>query len=241
MRRNYLALSILCAAFFTSCEQDIDFQYTPRTLSNVDFEVCETQECPTIDVRYISFTQPESIIRSVDQWIETSISKTLLENTTPQQSINDAITRYITNSQNGYPETTEYSAAHEFTADFAVSYASNKVVSLVYYSYLFDGGAHGFDKTVYVNFDPKKGVRYGSERLVTEEFSVFAKAEFQRNYPNIPFEIDSQSFTEESPYQLGFTENGIILLYTDEYAIPISDENYELIIPWNIAEEYLTF
>lgn len=233
-------LSLCCSIFLISCEQDIDFQYEEKIVTSENLEICAAQECPTIEVRYVSFKVPKSLEKSISGWTLATIASSLNQENAAPQNLGHILETFINNAQTGYPETITLSNSHEFVAEVVLLYTSNELVSLRYYADVFDGGAHGFYQERYANFDPKTGDLFMPNDLVNEAFYAFAQAQFATSYPKSIFEIAPASFAQ-SILQLGFTQEKVILLYKDPTLFLPEEQDYKITIPWSDAKRYLNF
>ncbi|HET8735464.1 MAG TPA: DUF3298 domain-containing protein [Pricia sp.] len=102
-----------------------------------------------------------------------------------------------------------------------VVYEDREVLTIHLRSYVFTGGAHGYTAQRFLNFDKKRGVELENWQLFQNRkaFQKFAEAKF-REQEAIPKEapINQTGLMFESdrfylPENIGFTEEGIQLLY----------------------------
>jgi len=183
---------------------------------------------------------PEKTATTVNNWIQHTTLQTLYSDTERfPNSISEAIDLYINDSQISYPETTELSDAHEITIDTAVSYESNTLLSILFYSYQFMGGASGFDNEMYLNVNPQSGEKYKNEELLKDDFYAFAKAQFEKEYPQETFDITPSNLPDSPLKELGFTEEGVIIIYNDMGVSSFNMEDKQITIPWENAQRYL--
>lgn len=233
-------ISVFILLFFPSCEQDIEFQYEKKSITSESFEMCSSQECPYIEVRYLTFKTPQLLEEPVSQWIFKTIASSLNQENTTSQNLDDLLQTFINNAQTGYPETITLSDTHEFSAEVEMLYTSNDIVSIRYYADIFDGGAHGFYQEFFANFDPKTGQFFQFTDILNEDFYAFAKARLSQSYPNEVFVISPDSFTD-TILQIGFDKEGMILLYKDPAIFPPAENDYRISIPLSDADDYLNF
>ncbi len=233
--------SILVIILFISCEKTITYTSSTDSYSTKDFTICNSQPCPEIMLSVLHMETPEEAAITVNNWVQTSTINTLYNETESlPSSINDAIELYINNSQISYPETTELSDAHEITIESAISFGSNNLLSVVFYSYQFMGGASGFDNEMYLNINPQTGKEYSDDELLDDDFYAFAKAQFEKEYPQETFDVTPSNLPDSYLQEVGFTEEGIVLIYNDMGVSSFNMEDKQITIPWELSQDYLT-
>jgi len=223
-----------------SCEDTVTYGFTNDTYTTEDIALCKNQPCPNIMLSILTMETPEKTATTVNNWIQHTTLQTLYSDTERfPNSISEAIDLYINDSQISYPETTELSDAHEITIDTAVSYESNTLLSILFYSYQFMGGASGFDNEMYLNVNPQSGEKYKNEELLKDDFYAFAKAQFEKEYPQETFDITPSNLPDSPLKELGFTEEGVIIIYNDMGVSSFNMEDKQITIPWENAQRYL--
>jgi len=200
-------------------------------------QTCLTADCPNIDLNILVLEEPSSLVFQVNSWVNDLTLQFLTEeNSQKNTSITDAIDIYINNSQISYPETSNLSDAHELTIDTGITYSDNSLLSVVFYGYEFSGGAHGFDAEAYGNFNPKTGKPYKKEELVKSSFYAFAKAQLTQEYPEYNFTENPKNYKE-----IGFAEDGVMIIYNDSDTLSINSENKNITFPWEATREHLAY
>ncbi len=234
---HFLLIIMLCI-WFTSCEKDINYKTESTLYTTCEIGICATQPCPDITIDIITFLAPETTKDIANKWlVEKTISTLYNAPEISELTITEAINLYINESQISYPETTELSDAHEIQIETALSYGTNRLMSIVHYTYQFSGGASGYDTASYLNLNPQNGQVLSKEMLFKEDFYAFAKAYFIKEYPQQAYLFDEPTFYE-SLKEIGFTDEGVLLYYINIDAL--HSENIVVTIPWQDAEEYLT-
>ena len=107
------------------------------------------------------------------------------------------------------------------------------------------GGAHGNDSIVLLNFNPENGNLYSHSEIIDDidGFKSLAETYFMNTLKD---ESETTSISEfffgkafQLPENIGFNDEGIILLY-NVYEIASYDQGYtEFIIPFEDANSYL--
>lgn len=128
-----------------------------------------------------------------------------------------------------------------------VVYVDKEVLTIHLSSYMFTGGAHGYTAQRFLNFDRERGVELENWELFQNRkaFQRFAEAKF-REQEAIPREapINHTGFMFESdrfylPENIGFTEEGIQLLYNPYEVASYADGPIVLTLPFEEVEPFL--
>lgn len=229
-------LALLC---LTACRETITYETTFSKYSSEDYDICKTQQCPIVDLSILHLEQPLRLKTLINTWIkEVTLQELNLLIDQDYASLEDGLAEYLNTAQIGYPETSVLSDAHELTIDTALSFTSNTLLSAVFYGYQFSGGASGYDTIKYINANPQTGEEFADHDLFKEDFYAFAKAELKEQYPNTSFNVQSDSTTIQD---IGFTDEGIVMIYIDATTLDLSTEQLHLLIPWKKASDYITF
>ncbi|WP_369998701.1 DUF3298 domain-containing protein [Winogradskyella sp.] len=124
-------------------------------------------------------------------------------------------------------------------------YQSEEVVTLAISTYEFKGGAHGNDKIKFINLNAKTGEVLNNEDIIKDlnAFRDLAKTHFVKSLDNRNRRLKMEDFFFGKPFQLpeniGFSDDGLVLLY-NVYEIASYDQGYtEFIIPFDDVEPHL--
>lgn len=135
------------------------------------------------------------------------------------------------------------------TVSTVVSYEDTKIITLKLDSYLFTGGAHGYNTTHYLNFDKGKGLELDTDNLFKNKsaFENYAESKFkiQEEIPSQD-DINSTGFMFETgsfylPENIGYTELGVQLFYEQYEVASYADGPIVLTIPYTELERYLVY
>ncbi|GGG38199.1 DUF3298 and DUF4163 domain-containing protein [Bizionia arctica] len=130
----------------------------------------------------------------------------------------------------------------EAQIDGDVMYQSADVISISMTSYLNTGGAHGNLIISFLNFNSQTGKLLKNEDLFEDylAFTELAKTYFNEEIADkkdLYFEPDNFKL----PENIGFDEEGIILLYNTYEVAPYSSGITEIHIPWEDLQTSLNF
>nr|WP_262902579.1 RsiV family protein [Winogradskyella sp. SM1960] len=112
-------------------------------------------------------------------------------------------------------------------------------------TYEFKGGAHGNDKIKLLNLDAKSGKTIELNDFINDidGFTSVAKSQFISSLDQNKDQLTIENFFFGEPFHLpqniGFSEEGLVLIY-NVYEVASYDLGYtEFMIPYNEAEPYL--
>ena len=161
------------------------------------------------------------------------------------------LTDAIRSFKNGYTELRKLfpdeTAVWKAKIAGSVSYEDKNVLTIAMNSYLFTGGAHGYTTRRFLNFDKRKGEEIENWELFKDQkhFKNFAETKFriQENIPpNHPINSTGFMFEQDKfylPENIGFTAEGLVLLYNQYEVASYADGAIELVLPYPEIRNYL--
>jgi len=231
-----ISLSVCCFLMLFSCK---DEQHT------VFSEVNITSENNTL----VEINVPEAKgSKGVSSLINSTIEKTMASALHIGNS-EDITTASITESIDAFH--TEYSqfktdfpdskAPWEAQIDGEVMYQSPDITSIAITSYINTGGAHGSLNISFLNFDSSTGKQINNSKLIknVDGFKKLAKPYFDKALTEKDITFNTESF--ELPANMGYSEDGIVLLFNIFQTSPYTTEIIEFLIPFEDAAPYLVF
>ena len=234
------------------CKKQSLVSFSAKSFTEETFAVCKTFSCPNITVNYIEALGENSTSKKVNKEIVSFITNALYTNVgqvLKVLTINEAATDFIKVARLHSADFPDMSA--EYFADINISelYSSPELVSIEMHQYLYTGGAHGREKTVFMNIDPRTGHKIVSEALFKNSlhFNTFTEKKFREAYNILPNEsINSTGFWFKNdvfylPETVGFTKTNCILRYNQYEIANYSEGPIELKIPIDEAKPYLNF
>ena len=233
------SLFLVCISFslLFSCSED------PKLVFNETVFTTEKNTMVEVIIPLASGTDA-TVTNAINATINTHVIKALkigdpetINAKTIEESINYFNAEFEAFS-NDFPE------AHPWDAqiDGEVMYQSYEVISISLSSYLNTGGAHGNLTITFLNFNAKTGNLIKTEELFNNmnAFEKIAKTYFEdttEGENDILF--DPQSF--QLPQNIGFNDQGIILLYNTYEVAPYSTGIIEFTIPFEEVSALLNF
>ena len=232
--KNHLIIIVIILSVF-SCEKEITTSF-----SEVKFTSVKN------DMVLVNIPKANGNT-TVSEHINSEIKRTVVRSITPKNeniddiSIEESIGGFETSYSSFINDFPESKQIWEIQIDSDVMYQSDEIISIAITSYKNTGGAHGNLVITLINFDAQTGYKIPNQDLFKdfEDFKGIAKINFDKTIedPNILF--DSSSF--RLPENMGYTEEGLLLLYNTYEIAPYSSGTIEFTIPFEKLESLLVF
>ncbi len=238
-----LAYFILVLVLF-SCKNENQLTFEPMS-----FKGSQCVDCPEVSINIPKALENSKIDATINNALEEEVISLLtFDDDIEAANIEEAIRSF----NNGffelkkmYPDET---IGWEAKINGEVVYENKNVLTVELNSYLFTGGAHGYGSTRFLNFDKKKGVELENWELFKDNgnFKKFAEAKFriQEHIPqNKPINSTGFMFENEAfylPKNIGFTQDGLSLLYNQYEVASYADGPVVLTLPYNEIKNYLS-
>lgn len=199
-----------------------------------------TQETPRVQLQIPQADTTLQLGRAINMALQDEVISLLaFDEAVDIQSIPEAVSSFSA----GYTELIEnFEGTPEWEAMIAadLSYEDAHLLSIRMQSYLFTGGAHGFEEVRYLNFDKRRGrvieginmfANYAPVLTLAEEMFRMAQA--------IPAggDINSTGFMFEGdqfylPETIGFDSHGMVLHYNQYEVSSYADGPITITLPW---------
>ena len=236
--KSLIVTSILSLAFiFISCEDQKALTFLEINMTAENNSIVETNIPQAIGTSDIS--------NNINENIENVISGLLNigdADDVSVKTVEESITLFNNEFQsfkNDFPESAQQ---WEAQIDGDVMYQSPEIVSIALTSYINTGGAHGILTINILNFNTETGLKISNDSLFTnmDAFKSVAKPYFEKTIKekgNNFFDTD----VFELPSNIGFSEEGVILLYNVYEIAPYSTGITEFTIPYDQISALLKF
>jgi hypothetical protein len=234
---------LLCFILLIGCNDDHKLTFEPLIVSDND-----CTECPNISIEIPKALEQSKLTETINTALEEElISLLVFDDEIEASSISEAIQSF----KNGYEELKKLypdeTTGWEAKISGVVSFEDKNMITIALNSYLFTGGAHGYNTRSFLNFNKRKGKEIENWELFKNQdhFENFAEAKF-RIQEDIPQDnpINSTGFMFEQdefylPDNIGFTEKGLVLLYNQYEVASYADGAIELVLPYAEVKNYL--
>lgn len=240
---KYLYYILFVALFLISCGKEEKLTFDNRFYSNTGCSHCAQ----------ISLEVPEAISnRKISETINNTVNEEVISllSFEEEQSVTD-IPSAIASFNRGYKDLKtmfpDETIPWEARIEGKIAFENKDLLTIELNSYIFTGGAHGYGSTRYLNFDKNKAKELSRDELFknAEKFESFVEGIF-RTKQGIPEEspINSTGLMFEQdrfylPENIGFTQEGLILLYNPYEVASYADGSIELTLPYEEVAKYL--
>ena len=229
---------IIVLVLFSACDEDI--KPLEFKTHNID-----TAYEANITVAFDEAVKNKELSETANKTIENAILTTVnsSENASDLQTIlknfNDEYLQFTSD----YPEDSE--PVWELSIETELTYQSEEIITIAISTYEFKGGAHGNDQIKLLNLDAKTGKVLHRSSIINDidSFTTLAESQFMASLENNKDHLNIENFFFGKPFQLpeniGFSEEGIILIY-NVYEVASYDMGYtEFMISFEEAMPYL--
>jgi len=232
---------VLCLCLL-ACEGGSKLAHEPLKMEG---ETCD--QCPDIQVEVPHMLDGSQVAEAINRALSEEIISILsFSEGEPIDNVEKAIASF-TQSYRELRDRFDYELPWEASVKGRVVHEDERIVTLEVNSYSFTGGAHGYASTSYLNFDKKNGRELdnvelfsdlpGFQELVEARFREQEKIPAQGNINATGFMFEGDSF--HLPLNIGYTENGLRLLYNQYEVASYADGPIELILPYEGANPFL--
>jgi hypothetical protein len=198
-----------------------------------------------ISVTYDKALGTSELSKRINFKVEEAIIETLSmpEKKTNLEAVLEDFNTEFVNFKKDYPEDTE--PIWELHIETELSYQSQDIITIAISVYEFEGGAHGNDQIKFLNLDAKTGYILKQNDIIdnSQAFIDIAKAYFLKNLENREGNVKMEDYFFGEPFHLpeniGFSDDGLVLLY-NVYEVASYAQGYtEFVIPFEEVEPYL--
>lgn len=241
---------VLLAILTISCEEeDTSLVFSEFSIER-SYENCnpEVESCSFISMELPLVISDNVKSKNINDAIEAHIISIVdFQDDVAINSLEELADRFIENYKNTNEDFNDEETPWEASVIANVSLQSEKLISMKFDADIFTGGAHGFQSTSFLNFNPANGSAYSQSELFTDAFLDYAEQIFRSdnnitadgplNASGVQFEED----TFELPSNIGFTDTELILYYNTYEISTFSPNPMVIKIPLSEAKPYLKF
>lgn len=237
MRFKFIIYTLIISLFSQTCKEEKALEFKEINITTESNKIVEINIPKAFGDEDVS----KAINNRIGQVILSSLNLKEASNLsalTVSQSIDFFNSEYYA-FKNDFPES---SMEWDAQIDGEIMYQSDEMVSVAITSYKNTGGAHGSLIITFLNFDVYTGKQLKNEDLFIDyiSFTNLAKEYFNEEISDkkdLYFEPDNFKL----PENIGFNDEGVILLYNTFEIAPYSSGVTEIIIPWNDLRANLNY
>lgn len=231
--KKHVLIASLFFVFF-NCKNE-----SSTTFSNVTITT-KTNKLVEVDIPKAIGTN--SIVSNINDAINKLVIATLqfdTPDTVTSKSIEESINLF-NDEYNAFIKDFPNSPQHwEAEIDGEVMFQSPEVISISITSYTNTGGAHGNTNITFLNFDATTGKRITNSDLIKNKdaFETVVKSHFKDAITEEDILFEPNKF--QMPANIGFNDEGVILLYNTYEIAPYSTGIIDFTIPIEKVRSFL--
>ncbi len=245
------ALAFLAlASFLVSCKKTEILTVQVEKFPLDFLKNCENSGCAKLEVFIPKALENEKNSIAINNEVNTTVSALLnLSETDTIATISQAIWSFNKEYQRMKKQFPQETARYEATVDGTISYQDPQIISLMFKSYIFTGGAHGNSSTTFANFVKKSGKRLTHKELFKDitKLKTLVELKFREHF-KIPTgeSINSTGFLFENdifklPSTVGFSKYGVVFHYNQYEAASYANGPLEFTISYQKLKPFLRF
>ena len=233
-----LVLLILVSIGIVSCTKEIRLTFSETNFIKNKNAIIEIN----IPIAEGTIEVSEAINAAIENFIVSTIS--FSEDSLINVSLNEAMMKFDSVYIEFKDDFEEDSLVWEAFIDGEVTYQSSEITCIAINSYLNTGGAHGNTNISFLNFNSQTGKLLQNDDIIkNDDFLKLAEKYFNIELQEMLNEngFDDYFFGDgfHLPENIGFSDEGVILLYNVYEIAPYSEGITEFTIPFEEALPYL--
>ncbi len=222
-----------------SCKKDLPLSFTEQHI--------ETSQDAIVDINYPKAEGAKDVADRINKTIENFLANEINMSEMPEDdlSLTDAVINFDNEYKSFKEDFSDSTQKWEAMIESEVTYLSESIICISVSSYLDTGGAHGNSHVAFLSFDKKTGKLLQSEDIIIDEeaFKEFVKPYFIKATQSLSDDnsIEDLFFGEDFqlPENIGFGEDGLILLYNVYEIASYSQGFTEFSVPYEKVKPYL--
>lgn len=234
-KASFLIMTLL---MFASCEKEVKISFNELSI--------DTSKDAIVAINYPKAEGTKEIADRINQTLEDYVSKqiNLSEEDLAKKTINEAVNQFNADYNTFIRDFPDSSQKWEALIDGEVTYSSDEIISIALNTYLDTGGAHGNTNVRFFNFNPQTGEQLksndlvsnfeGLSELVEKRLKTAVEAKTDEPIENVFFGTDFKL-----PESLGFSDEGLIILYNPYEIASYAQGIIEFSIPYENVRLFL--
>lgn len=230
---------LIIALVICSCNENVKLTFETQQI--------EKSSDAIIAINYPKAIGTKAVTEKINQQIEHVIANEMNMTDTPENdiSVSQAVSQFDNEYKTFKQDFQDTNQQWKVDVEGKVVYESPEVICISLQSYIDTGGAHGNTRITYLNFDPETGALLKQNDIISNltEFKKFAEKAFkEQTKPKDNDEtIEDFFFGEEFqlPENIGFTKDGLLLLYNNYEIASYTRGVTKIILSYNDIKGFL--
>jgi hypothetical protein len=228
-------LIVVLVLVVVSCKKEVKIDFTEAQI--------ETLENAEISINFPKAEGSKDVANRINTTLQNYIvnQTNLSEDSLTTASIEDAVRQFDTEYIRFKTDFPESSQKWEAFIDGEVTYRSPEVICIAINSYLDTGGAHGNTNVRFFNFNPQTGSLLKTNDLIADVkgLSEIVKQKLKEEIKDYNSEDSFFGEKFQLPETLGFSDEGIIILYNPYEIASYAQGIIEFTIPYEDVNSFL--
>lgn len=236
-------LIFLFVALLFSCKADSDLFLSPATYAHT-----EEADGLKVDIEIPMAAGEQKMGKAINRGLTEEIIYLLAFNDEMEAtSVEEAIASFAAGFKELKTQFPDETPNWEARVKGKTVYEGEKILTIRLDTYLFTGGAHGYNEVIFLNFDKKRAEELAPEELFRnpKRFAEYAEQRFRAKH-KIPenTSINSTGFMFEGdtfylPENIGFNRKGLTLIYNPYEVASYADGPILLELSMDEIQPYL--
>lgn len=234
-----ISLLFVIALVISACNKDVKLKFEPQLI--------EKSDGASFAINYPKAIGTKAVAEKINHQIEQVITNEMNMNETHENnmSVSEAISEFDKEYKAFKKEFQDSSQKWEVKIDGEVIYESPEVICVSLQTYIDTGGAHGNGGVTFLNFNPETGALLNQNDIISNQaqFKKIAEKAFkEQTKPKDNNETIEDFFFGEGfqlPSNIGFTEDGLVLLYNNYEIASYAQGITEILLPYNQIKDVL--
>ena len=227
---------IITFLMLASCKDETHLDFKESSI--------ESTEGAEIAINIPKASGTETVANNINSTLDNHIiaQSNFTDSDTSNKSVDQAIAQFnkeFTEFQSNFPESSQ---TWEYFVDGEITYNSEQLICIALTTYLDTGGAHGNTNVKFFNFDPETGLLIPDSEFILDlsNFKAIVKEALVKTLKTDGDNsvLSNLFFGEEFqlPESLGFSDEGIIIIYNPYEIAAYSQGIIEFTIPYESLE-----
>lgn len=255
MKKVFLALIALlslagCADDKNNKEETLETEDQLKfSIVNLEksFENCdpETGECTFISLNFPQAKSDSEASEKINKRINDFLIAVVdYEDSAKSEDPEDLVQKFIQNYKETAADFPDYNLPWEATIEGQVIHQENEIICIRFNTYMFTGGAHGYQSVNYMIFD-ESGKELEEKELFSNDFIAMVEKDFRKRQ-DIPEGENINStgmfFKDDQfhlPANIGITDKKLILQYNAYEIAPYASGSFTMEYPREKIDSFL--
>lgn len=231
---------LIAFLIIVSCKEEP----TPLTFKD---QSIERKVNAIIDIHYPKAEGHEAVAKKINTSVENFIANEINMNEDPDEklTLEVAIQAFDNEYKSFKSDFSDSTQQWEAIIESEVNYDSDNVITIAVNFYMDTGGAHGNSRITFLNFDKKTGDLLEQGDIISDKevFKDFVRPYFEKATKSLSNEdaVEDPFYGEgfQLPENIGYSDQGLILLYNVYEIASYAQGVTEFNIPFEQAKPYL--